>query len=320
MLDATCGMRPAFVQAAAQNHATMSPVSGMHEHETVISDEAVRRLVDDQFPRWACAPLRRLPPSGTDNQLFRLGADLLVRMPRIEWAADSAQREYQWVPRLAPYLTTPIPVPVALGRPGDGFPWHWTVVPWFEGQTPTLDNFEPELWAVSLGAFARELRAVPGMDAPTKTEGRGGPLASLDEWVRTWTARADRDEVDPQAVLAVWRDALDAPAWDGEPSWFHGDLHDGNVLVRDGRLAAVIDWGTTGRGDPAVELNAMWGYLPASVGELYRAAVGLDEAAYRRGRGFALAPAISGWTYYRDTAPRLAANNLATVKALIASM
>ena len=138
--------------------------------------------------------------------------------------------------------------------------------------------------------------------------------------MREWTARADESEVSRDAVLAVWSDALAAPAYDGEPRWFHGDLHDGNLLVRDGRLAAVIDWGAAGRGDPAIELNAMWGYLPAVSADLYRETVGLDEAAYRRGRGFALAPAISGWTYYRDTAPEISQGALGTVRSLIASL
>ena len=299
----------------------MTHTSGMHEGEIAISDEVVRRLVAHQLPEWASGELTRLPPTGTDNQLFRLGEELLVRMPRIDWAAASAEWEHQWLPPLAEHLTSVrIPAPVALGRPGEGYPWHWTVVPWFEGQTPTPDTFDPEQWAVSLGTFVRELRAVPGMQAPVKSEGRGAPLASLDVWVRTWTARADAGVVDPDAVLAVWRDALDAPAWDGDPVWFHGDLHEGNLLVRDGRLNAVIDWGAAGRGDPAVELNAMWGYLPAAVAALYRETVGLDEAAYRRARGFALAPAISGMTYYRDSAPHLAAFGLATVRALVASL
>ena len=292
----------------------------MHEDEIAIRDEGVRRLVDEQFPSWASRSLVRLPPVGTDNQLFRLGDDLLVRMPRIIGAAASAEWEHRWLPRLAPYLTIPIPAPIGLGQPGAGYPWHWTVVPWIEGQSPTPETFDPEEWAVSLGTFVRELRSVPGMGAPVKSEGRGAPLACLDEWVRTWTARADSSQVDARAVLAVWRDALDAPAWDREPAWFHGDLHEGNLLVRDARLSAVIDWGAAGRGDPAVELNAMWGYLPASVAELYRRTVDLDEAAYRRARGFALAPAISSWTYYRDTAPHLSALGLATVKALIASL
>ena len=298
----------------------MTEVRALHEDEITISDAMVRRLVDQQFPQWAAGTLVRIPPSGTDNQLFRLGRDLLIRMPRIGWAAASAVWDHTWLPKLATHLTTPIPAPVALGEPGEGYPWNWTVVPWIEGGTPTPSTFDPEEWAVSLGAFVRELRGVPGMDAPVAAEGRGAALATLDEWVREWTARADPTEVDRAAVLAVWRDALDAPAWAGEPRWFHGDLHEGNLLVRDGRLRAVIDWGTAGRGDPAVELNAMWGYLPSRVAGLYRETVGLDEAAYRRARGFALAPAISGWTYYRSTAPHLSALGLATVKSLVASL
>lgn len=292
----------------------------LHEDEIEIADETVRRLVATQLPDWSGLPVRRLPPAGTDNQLFRLGDDLVVRMPRIHWAAESAVWEHTWLPRLAPYSPVPIPAPVALGEPGQGYPWHWTVVPWLEGENPTAETFDPQEWAESLGAFVRTLREVPGMDAPVKTEGRGGPLAALDEWVRTWTARADTSEIDPDAVLAVWHDALDAPAWEGEPCWFHGDLHEGNLLVRDGRLAAVIDWGTAGRGDPAIELNAMWGYLPVEAAETYRAAVGLDEAAHRRARGFALAPAISAWTYYRTTDPEGSVESLATVRRLIASL
>jgi aminoglycoside phosphotransferase (APT) family kinase protein len=138
--------------------------------------------------------------------------------------------------------------------------------------------------------------------------------------VQEWTAKADPAEVPRDAVLAVWADALAAPAYDGEARWFHGDLHEGNLLVRDGRLAAVIDWGAAGRGDPAIELNAMWGYLPESAADLYRATVGLDEAAYRRARGFALAPSISASTYYRETAPEIARGARETVRRLIASL
>ena len=295
-------------------------MSGMHADEVAIDDATVRRLVDAQLPEWAGLPLRRLPPIGTDNQLFRLGDDLLVRMPRIHWAADSALLEHEWLPRLAPHLPVPIPAPVALGRPGEDYPWHWTVVPWIEGDNPTPSTFDPDEWAVSLGTFVRACREVPGMGGPVKTEGRGAPLPSLDPWVQEWTARADPAEVSRDAVLAVWADALAAPAYDGEARWFHGDLHEGNLLVRDGRLAAVIDWGAAGRGDPAIELNAMWGYLPEPVADLYRTEVGLDEAAYRRARGFALAPSISASTYYRETAPWIAEGSLVTVTRLLASM
>lgn len=150
----------------------------MHEGEVAISDGLVRRLVAGQFPQWADRPLRRLPPLGTDNQLFRLGQDLLVRMSRIHWAADSAHWEHIWLPRLAPCLDVEISAPVALGAPAEDYPWHWTVVPWVEGTNPTDVVIDPEEWAASLGAFVRQCRVIPPMGGPVKTEGRGGPLAS----------------------------------------------------------------------------------------------------------------------------------------------
>ena len=292
----------------------------MHADEVSIDEGDVRRLLAAQHPQWADRTLRRLPPVGTDNQLFRLGDDLLVRLPRIPGPAESVAFEHTWLPRIAPHLSLQIPAPIALGEPGEGYPFPWTVVPWIEGATPTPETYDPEEWAQALGSFVRACRGVPALDGPVTTEGRGGPLAAMDDWVRSWTARADPAEVRVDAVLAVWDDALVAPAHDGEPCWFHGDLHEGNLLVRDGALAAVIDWGCAGRGDPAIELNAMWGSLPPSVAGLYRETVGLDEAAYRRARGFALAPAISGWTYYRDTAPHMSQLGLRAVRQLIASM
>lgn len=295
-------------------------MSGMHADEVTVDDATVRRLLAAQFPEWAGLAVGRLPPIGTDNQLFRLGDDLLVRMPRVPGPAETVAFEHQWLPLLAPHLPLPIPAPVALGEPGEGYPFAWTVVPWIEGENPSVETFDPDEWAVALGSFVRACREVPGMDGPVTTEGRGGPLTALDDWVREWTGRADPAGISRDAVLAVWADALDAPAYDGEPRWFHGDLHEGNLLVRDGRLAAVIDWGCAGRGDPAIELNAMWGYVPTSAAQVYRDAVGLDEAAYRRARGYALAPAISGWTYYRDTAPEISRGALETVERLIASL
>lgn len=295
-------------------------MSRMHEDEIAVDEAQVRRLVDAQFPHWTGLALRRLPPLGTDNQLFRLGEELLVRLPRIGWAAASAAWEHRVLPRLAAYADLPIPAPIALGEPGEGYPWQWTVVPWIEGENPTPDLIEPHEWAASLGAFVRRLRTAPDLGEPPQAEGRGAPLADRDEWVRTWTARVDPAEISHDAVLAVWEDALAAPAYDGEPVWIHGDLHEGNLLVRDRALCAVIDWGAAGRGDPAADLNAMWGYVPTVAAETYREAVGLDEAAYRRARGVALAPAISAWTYYRETAPPMAASAAATVRRLVASL
>lgn len=295
----------------------------MHDDEVDISDATVAGLVADQLPQWADLPLVRLPPTGTDNQLFRLGDALVVRLPRVPGPAEGVAWEHTWLPRLAPHLPVAVPAPLALGEPGRGYPFAWTVVPWIEGATPDPadpTSFDPEEWASSLGAFVRACREAPGMDGPVATEGRGAPLATMDDWVRSWVARADPAEVPRDAVLAVWEDALAAPAYDGEPVWFHGDLHEGNLVVRGGRLAGVIDWGCAGRGDPAIELNAMWGNASPAMAARYREEVGLDDAAYRRGRGFALAPSISGFTYYRRTSPRMSQLGLRTLRQLVESL
>lgn len=304
--------------------AGSTPVTGpVHENEIPISVELVRTLVEAQFPEHADLSIEALPPVGTDNRLFRLGEELVVRMPRIDWAAESATFEASWLWRIAPYVSLPVPVPIGLGEPGEGYPWSWTIVPWIPGENPELDgsNLDPEEWAVALGTFVRSMRDVPAFDAPVKTEGRGAPLPLLDDWVQEWAPQAVAAfGLDEDAVMAVWTDALEAPGPEGEPTWLHGDLHEGNLLARDGRLAAVIDWGAGGRGDQAVELNAMWGSLPPGVEHLYFEATGLDEAALRRARGYRLAPSISGAVYYRDTAPEISRGSLETVRRLIASL
>lgn len=298
--------------------------SGMHEDETAISDELVRRLIDTQLPRWSGLPLRRLPPVGTDNQLFRLGDELLVRMPRIHWAADAPALETRWLPHLASFLPAEIPAPVALGEPADDYPWSWSVVPWIEGATVTgrhlgheTDNVDWHELASDVGEFLVALRRVDAAGAPLKTDGsRGADLTEADEWVREWTAKAG-DRVDQTAVIAAWEESLAAEPWAGPPAWLHCDVHEGNLLVRDGRLAAVIDWGGLGAGDPAVELNAAWGFFPPEVVPAYREALGLDDDAWLRGRGWALQPSISGMVYYERTAPERSELGRRTVEMVL---
>ncbi len=304
--------------------ASVTRASALHEDEVTISDDLARTLVDEQFPQWRGLPLRRLAPLGTDNQLFRLGDDLLLRMPRIEWAVDAPVLEHAWLPRLAPLLPLSVPAPVALGTPGHGYPYPWTVVPWLVLETVTgvhlghpADNVDWTRLAVDVAGFLVTLRGLDATDAPRKPSGsRGAALTDCDGWVREWTQRAGT-RVDGPAVLAAWEESLAVAGWSHAPASLHADIHEGNLLVRDGTVRAVIDWGGLGAGDPAVELNAAWGFLPPSAVGAFREAMGLDEDAWLRGRGWALIPAISGLVYYERNAPTMARLAARTIERIV---
>jgi aminoglycoside phosphotransferase (APT) family kinase protein len=275
----------------------------MHADETHIDTDLVRLLVADQFPEWAALPVEPVPSSGTDNAMYRLGDDLAVRLPRIPGVAGNIDRERRLVPRLAPHLPVAVPSLVALGVPAEGYPHPWAVYRWLPGANPVTAD---ETLASDLAAFVHALRKVPVADAPAAN--RGVPLAARDEATRAALARSV-DLVDTVALTRVWDEALRRPVWEGPPTWLHGDLTPGNVLVRDGRLSAVIDWSCAGVGDPTVDLEVAWNLLPAPAREVYRVAMGAVEVTWLRGRAWALSIAIIQLPYYLETNPALAANS-----------
>ncbi|OPF84769.1 phosphotransferase [Streptomyces antioxidans] len=283
--------------------------STMHADERPIDAALVRRLLAAQFPRWAGLPIERFASSGTVNALFRLGDGLAVRLPRVAGGAEGVELEHHWLPRLAPALPVPIPAVLGKGAPGDGFPWPWTVHRWLDGENPTEGRVaRPGALAADLAEFIVALRAIEPADGPPAY--RGGPLREVDEETRTAIGllRGTPDTVDTDAATAAWEEALAAPGWDGPPVWVHSDLMPGNLLVADGRLSAVIDFGTAGVGDPSCDLIPAWNLLPASVRGDFRAALGVDDATWARGRGWALSMALIQLPYYRETNPAMAAN------------
>lgn len=286
----------------------------MHADEVDIDEALVRRLVAEQFPAWADLPVEPVTSSGTDNAMFRLGDELAVRMPRIGGAARSVTAEQKWVPWLAPHLPVAVPAPVGIGTPTDDFRYPWTVCQWLPGVNPTVHETKPEL-ATDLAAFVRQLRDVDPAGAPAG--GRGVPLASRDEPTRAAIA-ASEGLVDTAAVTAVWDDALRIPPWTGPPTWAHGDLSPGNLLVRDGRLTAVIDWSGAGVGDPTVDLVVAWNLLPAADRPVFRAALGVDDDTWRRGRAWALSIAMIQLPYYQHTNIPLAANSRHVIAEVLA--
>jgi aminoglycoside phosphotransferase (APT) family kinase protein len=289
----------------------------MHADEADIDVPLVRRLVAGQFPAWADLAVEPVASSGTDNAMFRLGPELAVRLPRVQWAAGNVAREQRWPARLAPELPVEVPVVLGHGEPAAGYPWNWSVVRWLDGQNPIVgDIAEPLALAEDLARFSTALQRIDPAGGPPA--GRGVPLATRDEPTREAIAELD-GIIDTRAVTDVWEDALLIPECTGPATWVHGDLSPGNVLLRKGKLSAVIDFGGIGVGDPTVELIVAWNLLPVEARDTFRAASQVDDATWMRGRGWALSIALIQLPYYRTTNPALAANARHVIRAVLAS-
>ncbi|MFC8131134.1 aminoglycoside phosphotransferase family protein [Streptomyces sp. NPDC057302] len=275
----------------------------MHADEADIDTPLVRRLLAAQFPGWADLAVEPVESNGTVNAIYRLGDDMAVRLPRIEGGVEDVRREMLLLPRLAPSLPLAVPAPLGEGEPGEGFPWPWYVYRWLEGANPVVGAVdEPGLFAADLAEFVLALQRIDTADAPAAY--RSGPLASRDPETREAIAQL-HGVIDTGAATAAWEAALRAPRWDGPPVWVHADLQPGNLLTADGRLSAVIDFGCMGHGEPAVDLITAWSLLAADARKSFRAALGVDDATWARGRGWALSIALIELPYYRTRNPTI---------------
>lgn len=277
----------------------------MHADEVDIDPELVRRLLASQFPQWADLEIDPVPSGGTDNVMYRLGPDMAVRLPRVERTKRQVEQEAKWLPIFAKRLPLAVPEQIALGAPGEGYPFPWAVVPWLPGEDARFAAIDLDAAAADLAAFVVALQQIDTTDAPRPSwgnAGRGMPLAPLDDYMRSAIAQLDRD-LDGDGVLAIWDAAVSAPAWDKPPVWIHGDLNRDNLLVSGRRLSAVIDFGCMAAGDPACELLPAWGVFSGRSRDAYSEAIGADDAMWARARGWIVMPAVTGLTYYASTDP-----------------
>ncbi|UVK53750.1 aminoglycoside phosphotransferase family protein [Mesorhizobium sp. AR02] len=254
-----------------------------------IDTALVSRLVAAQFPQWRDLAVRPVEFGGWDNRTFHLGDEMTVRLPSAAAYSLQVAKEHRWLPRLAPLLPLPIPVPLAMGMPAEGYPWHWSVYDWIEGETAKRARIaDLSKFAADLAGFLTALKRVDPTGGPAPGQHnffRGGPLTVYDGEARqAITALGNR--IDASAASAVWEAAL-AATWQGPPVWFHGDVASGNLLVEDGRLSAVIDFGTSGVGDPSCDLAIAWTLFQGESREVFRAGIAVDDAAWARGRGWA---------------------------------
>lgn len=286
----------------------------LHDDEVLTNADMVRSLVSDQFPQWASLPLTRVGQAGVNNAIYRLGPELVVRMPRKRDAIEQLLFERDTLPWMAAQLPIALPEQVALGRPDHGFPYEWGIYRWKDGEHPVVGDQDATVVAEGLGEFVAALHR---LDATGARAGyRTGPLAAKDDYVREWAPKAAH-LIDPEAVLRVWDEALAAPAWDGPPVWAHSDLIPGNVLVADDRLAAVLDFGASGAGDPACDAVAAWTLLPAGSRARFREVAGFDDATWARARGWAMT-FVGGMAHYWEINPALATSGHQTITDVLA--
>jgi aminoglycoside phosphotransferase (APT) family kinase protein len=294
--------------------------------EVDVSADLVRRLLAGQHPDLAHLPVEVMT-HGWDNVMFHIGDDLLARVPRREMAARLALHEQRWLPALKSRLPLPIPAPVRIGRPGLGYPWHWSIVPFLPGRAaagnPPADPAEA---AVTLARFLAALHTPAPPGAPANPL-RGVPLTERSDTV-TENLSVLGGLVDHNAVLRVWQAALAVPEWDATPVWLHGDPHPANILVHHDRISAVIDFGDITAGDPATDLSVAWMLLPAechaAFRQAYRAAgqhTGHGHAAsdttWARARGWALGLSVMMLANSADN-PQIADIGRRTLGAVLA--
>jgi len=293
----------------------------MHDDEVTTDAALVRHLLAAQFPQWASLAIEPVRADGTDNAMYRLGDALAVRLPRRPSAVEGLEREQAWLPRLAPFLPLPVPSAVAKGAPGEAYPWPWSVCRWLEGENPTPGRVsDTGGLARDLAGFIRALQAIDARAAAGQyTHGRGAPLsrwrATIDERLG-WLA--DLDNIG--TIAAAWEADAAAPAWNGAPVHLHGDMSFGNLLVREGRLSGVIDWGCMAAGDPACELQVAWSLFDPAGRAAFKAAMAVDEATWIRGRAWGLAMGVLNVSYYRTTSPSIAAHGWRAIDAALADI
>lgn len=294
----------------------------MHENELKIDEKMVCMLLKSQCPEWASLPLEAITSSGTDNALFRLGSEYVIRLPRIEWEPcsvnKSIDKEYEWIPKISRCLKTPISEPLFKGNPSQFYPWSWTIIRWNEGHNPDFEQGnEYQLLAKDLACFLNELHRIKLANGPFSR--RGVPLKELDK--ETTKAIGELEgEVDIQSVTQLWNQLSSVLSFRQDPVWVHGDFLPGNILVQNNRLSAVIDFSDVGIGDPACDLVIAWSLLePHSRGVFRDNLENTDDDTWERGRGWALSIASIMLPYYKNSNPALATLSRRMIKQVQSS-
>ncbi|KOY16500.1 aminoglycoside phosphotransferase family protein [Paenibacillus xylanivorans] len=259
-----------------------------------ITIERVRQLIDSQFPKWKGLAITPVQKSGHDNRTYRLGDEMTIRLPSHERYASAVEKELKWLPVFKPLLSLPIPAPIAQGEPSNEYPLPWSINRWIEGETVSPTNvLDPGAFAEDLARFLRELEAIDashGIPAGIQNFHRGGNLSVYDTDTRTVIEKLS-GQYDQKLMTEIWELAL-ATRYQSAPLWLHGDVAVGNLLVQEGRLCGVIDFGTMGVGDPSSDLVMAWNFFDDVSREIFLSCMNFDQDTVHRARGWALWKAL----------------------------
>lgn len=266
----------------------------MSKDQIIINERLVQNLLASQFPEWKGLPIKSVSHQGWDNRTFRLGEDILVRIPSSQEYISQVEKEQLWLPKLAPHLPYPIPVPIALGKPDNGYPWKWSIYKWLTGESALyalIDNLE--IFATDLAHFIYTLHQVNTLGGPVPGLDnfyRGGSLLNYDAETRKAISFL-HGRIDQKAILDLWEKAI-STKYAGHPVWVHGDISPGNLLVSGGQLSAVIDFGQLAIGDPACDLMITWTLFYGKSRETFIQSLPLEQDIWIRAKAWTLWKAL----------------------------
>jgi aminoglycoside phosphotransferase (APT) family kinase protein len=282
----------------------------------MITIELAKKLIDHQFPEYAGLPITSVEKQGHDNRTYRLGDDLLIRMPTAEAYSLKVPKENALLPKLGAHISINIPIPIKMGEPSTDFPYPFSIYKWLDGQSANLvhiDEDELDFIAVQLALFLKELHNIEGVDGPKPGQHnwwRGDHVSVYDKGARKQIDFL-KGPIDHSACLHLWEQACDS-RWTKDPVWIHGDFSSGNILMKNNKLSGVIDFGGMGIGDPACDLVIAWTFLKENAREIFKQAMGLDADTWIRAKGWALWKATFELCHIkdRDSAPAMLQKNI----------
>ncbi|WP_256519734.1 aminoglycoside phosphotransferase family protein [Domibacillus sp. A3M-37] len=269
----------------------------------IINIDLVLRLINEQYPKWSDLYIRPVKNGGNDNRTFHLGDHMSVRLPSAAGYAPQVEKEQKWLPILARKLSLPIPVPIAKGNPNEEYPWSWSIYRWLDGEPLSHNNIENlNQIAKDLGLFLKELQAIDASKGPLAGKHnfyRGGSLSIYNDETRN-AIEKNKEYFDEGLLSEIWWLALDSE-WKSKPVWVHGDIAPGNLLVKDGKLCAVIDFGILGVGDPSCDAAIAWTFFDDASRQVFKNEINLDQATWNRARGWALWKALITYDGQKDS-------------------